>query len=92
MNEVEKLLQNYAAPLQCTDKKPTQKLLLFRSWASPLSVFRLTVLHLQVFFIINYLGKKFSQQWTVWTMKGREGVELQPSEIQFLKETTNEKY
>lgn len=27
-----------------------------------LSVFRLTILHLQVFFIINYLGKKFSQQ------------------------------
>lgn len=89
MNEVEKLLQNYAAPLQCTDKKPTRKLLLFRSWASPPSVFRLTVLHLKDFFIINYLEKKFSQQWTVCIMKGTEGVELQPSEIQFLKETAN---
>lgn len=79
MNEVEKLLQKYAAPLQCTDKKPSQKLLLFRSWASPLSVFRLTVLHLKVFFIINYLEKKFSQRWKV---EGREGMELQPSEIQ----------
>lgn len=76
MNEVEKLLQNYAAPLQCSDKKPTWKLLVLRSWAS---VFRLTVLPLQVFFIINHLEKKFSQQWT---MKGREGLELEPSEVQ----------
>lgn len=91
MNEVENLLQNYAAPLQCIDKKPTRKQLLFRWWASPLSVFRLTVLHLQVFFIINYLEKKkFSQQGTVWTMKRREGMELKPSEIWvFFKETAN---
>lgn len=76
MNKAGKAGWKNAASLQRTGRKPAQKLPLFRSWASPFALFSLTVLHLQGFFSIDYLGNRFSQLSSVWTMTGREGTEL----------------